>query len=49
MNTQSDEYRVGYGHPPRQTRWKKGQSGNSRLRRPPPAESTLGIIDRLLA
>ncbi len=25
----SDNYEVGYGKPPKKTRWKKGQSGNS--------------------
>lgn len=48
MNTPSDGYRVGYGHPPRQTRWKKGQSGNPRRRKRKRPESTVSIIDSLL-
>jgi hypothetical protein len=43
-----DEYHVGYGRPPRETRWKKGQSGDPRRRKPKPAESTVAVIDRLL-
>jgi hypothetical protein len=44
----SDDYRVGRGRPPRKTRWKKGQSGNPRSKKPKPPESTVDIIDRLL-
>jgi len=43
-----DEYEIGYGRPPRNTRWKKGQSGNPRRRDVYPPESTVAIIDRLL-
>jgi Family of unknown function (DUF5681) len=39
---------VGYGRPPRETRWKKGQSGDPRHRKPKRLESTVAIIDRLL-
>lgn len=32
--TPSEEYEVGYGRPPKQTRWRKGQSGNpNRIRK----------------
>jgi hypothetical protein len=47
MSPPSDDDRIGYGQPPRNTRWKKGQSGNSR-RKPKPPENTVSIIDRLL-
>jgi hypothetical protein len=48
MNDSSDEYRVGRGQPPRETRWKKGQSGNPRRRRTKTPEGTVATIDRLL-
>jgi hypothetical protein len=38
---------VGYGHPPQETRWKKGQSGNPRRRYPARSRSSVEIIDRL--
>jgi hypothetical protein len=44
----SDDYRVGYGRPPLETRWRRGQSGNGRRRRPKPPESLVATIDRLL-
>jgi hypothetical protein len=34
MPARSHDYAVGYGKPPRHTRFKKGQSGNPRGRRP---------------
>jgi hypothetical protein len=41
-------YEVGYGRPPKETRWKKGQSGNaSAKKRRPAAVATVEIIDRL--
>jgi uncharacterized protein DUF5681 len=48
VNPPPDEYEVGYGRPPRETRWKKGQSGNSRPRKAKRLESTVEIIDGLL-
>ena len=42
-----DEQKVGYGRPPRGTRWKKGQSGNPR-KKPKRTESVVDLIDRLL-
>jgi hypothetical protein len=50
MSTPSDGYKVGYGHPPLETRWKKGQSGYSRKAKakPQPTETTLAVIDQLL-
>lgn len=35
----SDEYEVGYGKPPKATRFQKGQSGNPKGRRPKEARS----------
>lgn len=34
-------YAVGYCSPPRETQWKKGQSGNPRGRRPKPKQTSL--------
>ena len=47
MSAQSDDDLIGYKRPPRKTRWKKGQSGNSRKRRKR-SESALATVDRLL-
>jgi hypothetical protein len=47
MTNPPDEYSVGYGRTPRDTRWKKGQSGNPR-KTPKPVESIVDLIDRLL-
>lgn len=45
-----DDVPTGYGNPPKEYRWKKGQSGNPRRRRARlPTESTVAMIDRLLA
>jgi hypothetical protein len=44
-----DDSPTGYGSPPKQHRWKKGQSGNPRRQRVKPPESTVAMIDRLLA
>jgi hypothetical protein len=43
-----DDQKVGYGRPPRETRWKKGQSGNPRGKPPQPAENVVDLVDRLL-
>jgi len=41
-------YEVGYGRPPKETRWKKGQSGNAGPKKRRPASvATVEIIDRL--
>jgi hypothetical protein len=42
-----DDQKVGYRRPPRDTRWKKGQSGNPR-KKPKRAESVVDLVDRLL-
>lgn len=47
MTAPSDEYRVGYRQPPRETQWKKGQSGNPRKTKPRPRESAVATIERL--
>jgi hypothetical protein len=47
MTTPPEDYKVGHGQPPLETRWKKGQSGNRR-RKPKPAESMVDMVDRLL-
>jgi len=44
-----DDSPTGYGSPPKQHRWKKGQNGNPRRQRVKPPESTVAMIDRLLA
>jgi hypothetical protein len=48
MTDRSDGDAVGYGRPPKNTRWKKGQSGNPRNIRPKPVESVVALIDRRL-
>lgn len=47
MSGPSDDYKVGYGRPPLRSRWKKGQSGNSR-KKPRRPDNTIEILDRLL-
>jgi Family of unknown function (DUF5681) len=49
LNAREDGYEVGYGRPPKETRWRKGQSGNAgpKKRKPAPV-ATMEIIDRLL-
>jgi Family of unknown function (DUF5681) len=44
----SEDDDVGYGCPPRRTRWKKGQSGNLGRRRARRTATTAEIIDKLL-
>lgn len=49
MSSPPKDYEVGYKRPPKETRWKKGQSGNSaNRRRPAPALSALEAIDKHL-
>jgi hypothetical protein len=48
LSPPDDAYEVGYGRPPKETRWKKGQSGNpSPNKRRPASAATVEIIDRL--
>jgi uncharacterized protein DUF5681 len=49
MTPPSHEYPVGYGRPPKETRWKKGQSGNPKRRYPARSRSTVEMIDRFFA
>jgi hypothetical protein len=49
MSPADNGYRVGYRRPPIETRWKKGQSGDPRGRKPRAAESAVQTIDKLLA
>jgi len=44
----SSGYEVGFGRPPKRTRWKKGQSGNRGRRKVRRAATTAEIIDKLL-
>jgi Family of unknown function (DUF5681) len=48
VNSPLDNYPVGYGRPPLKSRWKKGQSGNPRKRRPKEPQGTVSMTDRLL-
>lgn len=43
-----DDYEVGYGKPPKSTRFKKGQSGNPRGRPKKLAPSVAGQVSRLM-
>jgi len=42
-----DDYKVGYGRPPLETRWRKGESGNPR-KKPRRQETIVEMLDRLL-
>jgi Family of unknown function (DUF5681) len=44
----SGDYEVGFGRPPKRTRWKKGQSGNRRRRKARRAATPVEFIDKLL-
>ncbi len=46
MSPQQDDDHVGYGRPPKKTRWKKGQSGNPRRQYPARSKSTVEMIDK---
>lgn len=47
MTTSSDDDDVGYSRPPREFRWKKGQSGNPR-KKPRRPETAVEMVDRFL-
>jgi hypothetical protein len=49
MTSPSHEYHVGYGRPPKETRWKKGQSGNPKRRYPARSHNTVEMIDRFFS
>jgi Family of unknown function (DUF5681) len=48
MSASSKDYVVGYQRPPKETRWKKGQSGNPDRRYPARTASASELIDKLL-
>jgi hypothetical protein len=45
----SEKYEVGYGRPPKQTRWKKGQSGNPRRVRKRTSKPVILMIEDFFA
>jgi beta-lactamase class A len=47
MSAPPNDEGIGYGHPPKKTRWKKGQSGNPNRRYPARHKGTVEMIDRL--
>lgn len=47
MNPPPKDYEVGYGRPPKDTQWKKGQSGNRNPRRSVRDRGTVEMIERL--
>ena len=50
MNAPGDAYEVGYGRPPKETQWKKGQSGNAGAKkRRPAAVATVEIVENGVA
>lgn len=49
MTPPSSKYEVGYGRPPKRTRWKKGQSGNPQRRYSSRSYSTVEMIDRFFS
>jgi Family of unknown function (DUF5681) len=48
MSSSQEDYEVGYKRPPKETRWKKGQTGNPARRHPGRSISALEMIDRQL-
>ena len=46
MSPPQNDDDVGYGRPPKKTRWKKGQSGNPKRQYPARNKSTVEMIDR---
>ena len=49
MARKPDDDGVGYGRPPKNKRWRKGQSGNPRNQaKPKPAESPLAVVERAM-
>lgn len=45
---QPRDYQVGYGRPPKSTRFKKGESGNRRGSRPPRNETFKDVIEQVM-
>jgi hypothetical protein len=48
VSDEQDDDKTGYGKPPKYTRWKPGQSGNSKRQHPKRAHNAVELIDRLL-
>jgi hypothetical protein len=50
LSAPDNDYEVGYGRPPQETRWKRGQSGNVGPKKGKRASAaTVEIIDRLFS
>jgi hypothetical protein len=50
LSAPDNDYEVGYGRPPTETRWRNGQSGNPGAKKRKPASvATVEIIDRLFS
>jgi hypothetical protein len=49
MNIPSGKYAVGYGRPPEDSKWKKGQCGNPARIRKRTAKPVVAMIDELFA
>jgi Family of unknown function (DUF5681) len=49
MQISPKKYEVGYGRPPKQTRWQKGQSGNPNRRRKRVSKPIVEMIDAFFA
>jgi hypothetical protein len=48
MSSDWDGDKAGYKNPPKDTRWKEGESGNPLRRYPKRVETTVELIDKLL-
>jgi hypothetical protein len=49
MSTKSGSYDIGYGKPPRKTRWKKGQCSNPKRIRKRRNKTLVQMVDELFA
>ena len=47
MTTRREDYEVGYGKPPKHTRWKAGESGNRTKQHRRRPKNTVTLIDEL--
>jgi hypothetical protein len=48
MSSDGEDDKIGYGKPPKHTRWKEGQTGNKKRQYPKHVETTVELIDKLL-